>query len=73
MVYLFSGDQLYFHRSWTGSCIYLLKFMYSEKHVHIAQSWLCGDAYNNDATGLGISHEELLKMLIESFLLNRYE
>lgn len=67
----FQDDQLYFHRSWTGSCIYILKFIYTETQAQAVHSWWCGDRDSADTGIPGMSHEELISMLIESFLLNR--
>lgn len=63
------GDWLYLHRSWTGICVYMVRFEYQEGRYLIAEAWVNRDT----RLGYWVSGEhasEELRFLIQLLLLN---
>jgi len=63
-------DALYFHRSWTGTCIYELKLERRGEEYIIADAWVNrnSEQYGRDDDSYDAS---LLGFLIDNFLLGR--
>jgi hypothetical protein len=57
-------------RSWTGHCIYTLKFREDSRGVEIEQSWVNRDPEQYQETDLG-HDRDLASWLIDTFLLGR--
>src|SRR5262245_54727982 len=61
---------LYFHRSWTGACIYAVRFRSSHSGVAAVESWVTRDPDHYKETRTDYDRA-LLKFLIDAFLLGR--
>jgi len=61
---------LYFHRSWTGACIYALRFRSSDSGVSAVESWVSRHTEHYKETQTDYDRE-LLKFLIGALLLGR--
>jgi len=63
-------DWLYFHRSWTGVCIYMLRLESIEDGYRIAEAWV-----NRESAQYKLTDDEydvkLLRFLIDNFLLGK--
>jgi len=66
----FDEPWLYFHRSWTGACIYGVRFQRGEAGFTAVESWASRDAqqYKENSTDYD---REVLSVLIERMLLGR--
>ncbi|MEI9895594.1 MAG: hypothetical protein WDN28_17315 [Chthoniobacter sp.] len=62
---------LYFHRSWTGACIYGVRFQESENRVSTIESWVNRDTNQYKETRTDYDRA-LLKFLIDAFLLGEH-
>lgn len=63
-------DWLYFHRSWTGFCIYQLRLEKTQYGYSVAEVWVNRDP--NQYKGTDDAHDvALLSFLIENFLLDQ--
>lgn len=60
----FEDEWLYFHRSWTGECVYELRLEPSNAHYRIAEVWV-----NDELKGKRPFDESLLLSLIDHLLL----
>lgn len=66
----FEDPWLFAHRSWTGICIYAVKFESSPTAASAVESWVNRDPQQYRGTSL--EHDRaLLKFLIDAFLLGR--
>ena len=67
---MYEDDWLYFHRSWTGQCVFKIRFEYDGDRFHIAEAWTVANPdrseKENAEWGAG-----LVKYLIERLLLAR--
>jgi hypothetical protein len=63
-------NELRMCRSWTGHCIYILKFREDSRGVEIEQSWVNRDPEQYQETDLG-HDSDLASWLIDTFLLGR--
>jgi hypothetical protein len=68
-IFLESGS-LYFHRSWTGSCIYELRLVASGEGYVVAEAWVNRDPSQYKGTDDRYD-ERLLSWLINNLLLGR--
>lgn len=66
----FEEGWLYFHRSWTGACIYWLKLDRSPAGVRVVESWINTDPNQYNGTDLGFDRK-LVPFIINIFLLGR--
>ena len=69
--FIFMEDmQLNFHRSWTGHCIYQIRFEKRDAEYVIVEAWVNRDQeeYRSDDDNYDIA---LLSFLIDNFLLGR--
>ena len=67
----FEDPWLFFHRSWTGVCIYMLKIEPVNEFFHIVEAWLTRD---DSQFNVGEDLEfniDLINAIIDSRLLNR--
>jgi len=66
----FEAPWLYFHRSWTGFCIYGVRLESSSKGATVVESWVSrnNDQYRKAQTDY---EQQLLKRLIDGLLLGR--
>jgi hypothetical protein len=66
----FEEPCLYFHRGWTGMCIYVIRFEVSETGASVVESWV-----NRDPEQYGKTDTEydraIVKFLIEALLLGK--
>lgn len=62
------GNELYFHRSWRGQCIYQLKLAETESGYRVAEATVNRNPEQYKETDLRYD-ERLLNFLIENFLL----
>jgi hypothetical protein len=69
--FIFLEDEwLYFHRSWTGNCIFKLRLEPNNDGYSVAEAWANGDSGQyNRKHGLG-SDSELITGLIKNLLLD---
>ncbi len=66
----FEEPWLYFHRSWTGSCVYGVRLEPSFEGVKVAESWVSRDTKQH--RGHDVRHEErVLTFLIDALLLKK--
>src|SRR4051812_1265160 len=68
-VYFFE-DWLYFHRSWTGACIYAVRLESSSASVRVVDSWVSGDPQQYRADDLAYDRK-LVAFLIDALLLGK--
>jgi hypothetical protein len=61
---------VYFHRSWTGSCIYWLKLDGSPAGVRVTESWVNRDREQYNVTDT-VFDREFLRCLIDRLLLDK--
>jgi hypothetical protein len=61
-------NTLYFHRSWTGECIYEVKFSKEQTKYVPKEVWVCRDSEKYKFTSNGYD-EKILSFLIENLLL----
>ena len=69
--FIFMEDmQLHFHRSWTGHCIYQVRFEQKEKGYAVSEAWVnrSKEQYRNNDDDYDIA---LLSFLIDNFLLGK--
>lgn len=66
----FEQGWLYFHRSWTGACIYALRLDGSPAGVRVAESWVNRDPIEYTQTDVA-ADRVFVSELIRSKLLNR--
>ena len=68
-IYL-ENNCIYFHRSWTGSCIYFIKLDKSESVFNVIESWVNREP--KEYSQLDINYDcKLLSFLIDAHLLNK--
>ena len=64
------GDELFFHRSWTGFCIYRLRVQRQERGYSVAEAWV-----NRDQSQYRSTDDEydaaMLGYLVDSLLLEK--
>ncbi|WP_343713355.1 hypothetical protein [Inquilinus sp.] len=65
----FEDGWLYFHRSWTGACIFGLRFDGSPGGVRVVESWASRDEEHYKSIGAE-SERELIVQLIRTRLLS---
>lgn len=66
----FESPWLYFHRSWTGHCIYRVRFELDQGKATAVEAWVSRDS--EQYRGTNSSYDgELLQFLISSLLLKR--
>ena len=59
----FEDDWLYFHRSWTGYCIFQLRLIEADEGWHVAEAWV-----SRDESQYGLQEaEEDLELLTNVF------
>ena len=58
-------DKLYFHRSWTGICIFKIEFKPSNKHIVIANN--NKEQFTMDSNIKLIELDKLINMLLEYY------
>lgn len=63
---------LYFHRSWTGFCVYALRLESVPAGVRVAESWVSRDPAEYTCTDLD-EDRETVAVLIRNLLLDRRE
>lgn len=63
-------DRLYFHRSWTGICVYGLQLERSQADARVIDSWVNRDESQYSETDLDYDRQ-LLGFLIDAFLLRQ--
>jgi hypothetical protein len=66
----FEEPWLYIHRSWTGSCIYGVRFESSQSGVTEVEAWVSRDA-NQYREARSDDDRTLLKFLIDALLLGK--
>ena len=66
----FENDKLYFHRSWTGSCIYILEIERSEGKIYISNATVNADP-NEYKAGSEEKEKSILDYLIDRLLLTK--
>lgn len=65
------GDWLYFHRSWTGLCVYMVRFERRDGRYAAIEAWADQDGTKRDFVSL--EHDALqLQSLIHLLLLDEY-
>lgn len=64
------GDQLYFHRSWTGSCIFWLRFEGTPEGYRVVESWVNRDPGQYGETDTAYDRA-MLAFLIDALLLGK--
>ena len=62
---------LYLHRSWTGACIYALRFQPAGAGASAVESWVSRDTNHYKETGTDYDRA-MLKFLIDAFLLGKH-
>ena len=67
----FEAGWLYFHLSWTGSCIFALRLDGSPAGVRVAECWACRDRKVYKSSGVA-DEREMIEDLIRSRLLQRW-
>ena len=69
-IYLDTDDWLYFHRSWTGACIYAMQLLRTGEGARVGSAWV-----NRDPAQYGLADDDfdlrLLRFLIDRLLLGR--
>ena len=66
----FEAPWLYSHRSWTGHCIFGVRFEVTAHDATVVESW--ASRKPGEYTSAGVEHDEqLLTFLIEGLLLQR--
>jgi hypothetical protein len=66
------NDWLYFHRSWTGKCVYQLRLERTGDLFTTAETWINLDVFKNK--NIDLSYESaVLAFLIDNFLLGKSE
>ncbi len=66
----FEKGWLYFHRSWTGRCIFQIRFQAHKPGYQVAEAWVSRNTRQYSGANLG--HEAaLISNLIDHQLLNR--
>jgi hypothetical protein len=63
-------NSLYFHRSWTGECIYQATFCKENDQYFLKEVWVCRDQEKYQFTSDSYD-EQLLLFLIENLLLGK--
>ncbi len=63
------NDWLYFHRSWTGFCIYQLRLEQNQNGYSVAEAWVNRDP--NQYRGTDEYDVALILFLIDNFLLDQ--
>jgi len=66
----FEESWLYFHRSWTGPCIYAVRFEASATGASAVESWVSRDSAHYRETRTDYERA-LVKFLIDAFLLGK--
>jgi hypothetical protein len=62
---------LYFHRSWTGACVYGVRFLPTKTGVCAVESWMTRDPQRYEESQTDY-YRALLKFLIDTFLLGKF-
>jgi hypothetical protein len=65
-----AGDWLYFHRSWTGFCIFSVQLVRTDEGARMRHAWVNRDRAQYNYTSLD-DDRLLLRSLIDSRLLSR--
>ncbi len=68
----FDDNFLYFHRSWTGYCLFIVKFNNLQSKLEVADAWVSRDPSQWKSTDLQ-KDLDLLKILINNKLLKPSE
>ena len=66
----YEGAWLYLHRSWTGACIYGLRFEPADEGASTVESWVSRDTNHYRETRIDYDRA-MLKFLIDAFLLGK--
>lgn len=66
----FEEEWLYFHRSWTGACIYALRLTKSLDGFQVAESWVSRELTQYKETRTDYDRE-LLRFMIQALLLKQ--
>ena len=69
-IYLDEDDWLYFHRSWTGACIYAVQLLRSAEGALVGTAWVNRDPAQYRRTDSDVDLH-LLRFLIDALLLGR--
>lgn len=69
-IYLDEDDWLYFHRSWTGACIYAVQLLRSAEGARVGTAWVNRDPAQYRRTDSDVDLH-LLRFLIDALLLGR--
>ncbi|AXI04707.1 hypothetical protein HYN46_13440 [Aquirhabdus parva] len=65
----FQDNTLFFHRSWTGFCIFTLKFMFDSMGAHVVESWVNRNTSQYNSTSIE-DDQHNLQLIIDQFLLH---
>ena len=66
----FEESWLYFHRSWSGHCIYALRFVESASGLRVVDSWVNREPEQYKETDVSYDRK-LVGFLIDAFLLHK--
>jgi hypothetical protein len=66
----FEDSWLYFHRSWTGACIYGLRFERSADGVSVVESWVNRDKAQYSVTAIEYDRA-MVRFLIDALILGK--
>jgi hypothetical protein len=66
----YQSNSLYFHRSWTGNCIYVVRFSDEGERGHMVEADVNRDPAQHEATGDG-QDADMISYLIDLLLLHR--
>jgi hypothetical protein len=65
----FEEGWLYFHRSWTGHCIYAVRLASSPAGMRIAEAWVNRNKYEYNSAGMD-SDNRMVEQLFRTHLLS---
>ncbi len=65
----FEGGWLYFHRSWTGHCIFAVRLDGSPNGIRVMEAWANRDREQYNSSGTG-ADREMVEQLIRTHLLS---
>ena len=66
----FEDSWLYFHRSWSGHCIYAIRFDESASGLRVVDSWVNRESEQYKETDVSYDRK-LIEFLIDAFLLHK--
>jgi hypothetical protein len=69
MFIFFESGWLYFHRSWTGACIYGVRLDGSPAGVRVVEAWASRDVDHYNSPGIE-TDERMVRQLIATRLLS---